>query len=194
MDKLIAQFSNQIKDAIGIGKSVNLKSTTTIQNVLACGLGGSGIGGKITKLLFSQELNVPFETINAYHIPNFVNEHTLVIATSYSGNTEETLAALDECERKNATIVVITSGGQLLELAKAKNWPHYVLPAGEQPRAMLAYSLVQQMFVLNGFGLINDSFVNELNKAIELIDQSETTIQTEAADLAKRIHGYTPVI
>ncbi len=194
MDKLIAQFSNQIKEAISIGKAVELNSQTEIRNIVACGLGGSGIGGKISKLLFNATITVPFETVSEYHIPGFVNENTLVIATSYSGNTEETLIALEECEKRNAQIVVITSGGKLLELAMEKNWPHFVLPAGEQPRAMLAYSLVQQMFVLSGYGLIDDSFLNELENTIDLIDSNEKELKAEAEQLAKNIHGRIPVI
>jgi len=194
MDKLIAQFSTQIKEAIEIGKSVELENNSTIQNVLACGLGGSGIGAKISKLIFNAEINVPFDSINDYHIPGFVNQNTLVIATSYSGNTEETLAALVECKKRGATIVTITSGGKLLDEAKANNWPHFILPGGEQPRAMLAYGLVQQMFVLKAFGLIKSDFVKDLEETIELIDQNETAIKSEADTLATALFNKRPVI
>ena len=194
MDKIIAQFPNQIKEAIQIGQQVKLNANAEIKNILACGLGGSGIGGAISKLIFNSDLLVPFASTNDYHIPGFVNENTLVIATSYSGNTEETLSALEKCIQKNATVVVITSGGKLLELAKSNNWPCFVVPGGEQPRAMLAYSLVQQMFILKGFGLIKTDIETELLQTIELVNTAESDIKVEAKALAEKTFGLTPVI
>ena len=114
MKLLVEKFIHQIKDAISIGENAELtKNKKTISNVLIIGLGGSGIGGKIVTQLTSNQLQVPVSINNDYTVPNYVNEHTLVIASSFSGNTEETLEALNIVQEKNAEIACITSGGEV---------------------------------------------------------------------------------
>ena len=148
MNKITANFTNQLRDAKQIGESTFFKiPNKTISSVLICGLGGSGIGGKIIDLLLKLDIKIPVVVTNDYSIPNFVNDTTLVIASSYSGNTEETLAAVTESSKRNSEVVAITSGGELLDLVKANNWNSLVVPAGEQPRGMLAYSLVQLLYI-----------------------------------------------
>jgi len=194
MHKIIADFPNQLKNAMQIGQSFQVNENTQIHNILACGLGGSGIGAKIAKLLNIESLQVPFEVINDYSIPAFVNDKTLVIATSYSGNTEETIEAIEKCKAKNATIVVIASAGKLLEEAKVNHWPYIVIPGGEQPRAMLAYSLIQHFYVLKAFGLIDQSFEASIKEVIQIIDEEEAQIQVSANEIAKIMYQHTPVI
>jgi len=194
MDKLIANFTQQLSESLAIGNEVSAPSQTQIDNVLCCGLGGSGIGGKITKLLNRDYLSIPVDTCNDYNIPSFVNEKTLVIAASYSGNTEETLMALEACITKGATIAVITSGGALLEMAKENKWLHYVIPGGEQPRAMLAYSLVEHFYILKAFNLINYDFIGQIEEAITLLDANEDKIQAEGKTVANACLGKIPAI
>ncbi|MFK8036718.1 MAG: bifunctional phosphoglucose/phosphomannose isomerase [Crocinitomicaceae bacterium] len=194
MDKLIAKFTQQLSEALAIGREVSAPKQTQIDNILCCGLGGSGIGAKITKLLNRDFLSVPFDSVNDYNIPAFVNEKTLVIAASYSGNTEETLMAVEACITKGAKIAVISSDGSLLEMAKDNNWLHYVVPGGEQPRAMLAYSLVLHFYILKAFNLINYDFESQITEAIKLIDSNENEIVKEAKVVAEACHGKIPVI
>lgn len=194
MDKLIANFTNQLSEALAIGSDVNASSNTKIENVLTCGLGGSGIGAKISKLLNRDFLSVPVDSINDYNIPTFVSDKTLVIATSYSGNTEETLMAVEACITKGATIAVIASDGTLLELAKENKWLHYVLPGGEQPRAMLAYSLIQHFFIFKAFNLINYDFESQVLKTIDTINGLEDKVKEEALLVAQACHGKIPII
>ena len=121
MKDYIADFTNHLKDAIEIGSKTNLKANKKeFTNVLICGLGGSGIGGSIVNDIISIKSNIPIISNKDYSIPNFVNESTLVIANSYSGNTEETISALGKCEERGAEIAIITSGGKLKEIALAK--------------------------------------------------------------------------
>ena len=92
MNNYIEDFTNHIKEALEIGNnSVFSSGKNPISNILICGLGGSGIGGTIVNDLVSEHINVPISATKDYSIPNFVDENTLVIASSYSGNTEETL-------------------------------------------------------------------------------------------------------
>ena len=114
MKDYIEGFIKQLELAFEIGSAAKFDvGGKRIKNVLICGLGGSGIGGTVVTKAALVEASVPVITCNDYHIPNFVDENTLVIANSYSGNTEETLAAVKKAQAQNAQIACVTSGGEL---------------------------------------------------------------------------------
>jgi glucose/mannose-6-phosphate isomerase len=195
MKTLVANFTNQIKEAKQIGENAKFISTDKrINSVLICGLGGSGIGGSIINLLLKAEISIPVTTTNDYAIPNFVDENTLVIASSYSGNTEETLAAVKEAKKRGSELVAITSGGDLLNLAKENSWNHFVVPGGEQPRGMLAFSLVQLLFIFQKYKLIETDYTSTLSEIIDLVDNNREAIQDEAMLLAKNIYNKQLII
>src|SRR5438067_629097 len=102
MKKLIENFPEQLSQALGIANKARLNPKTNIQNIIITGLGGSGIGGTIISELVSDSCPVPVITNNDYFLPAFVNENSLVIVSSYSGNTEETLNAMKESLEKKA--------------------------------------------------------------------------------------------
>lgn len=195
MKELIAAKTKQIIEAIQIGERIQfVPPSKKITSVLVCGLGGSGIGGAIVSQLLKAELKVPFVCVNDYNVPAFVDENTLLIASSYSGNTEETIAAVEEGVKKNAEICVITSGGKLVEMAKEHNWNIALVPGGEQPRAMLAYSIIQQIFLLKNYGLVSNEHILQLKQVTKMIDKYDQAIQIEATALAKKIQGHIPII
>ncbi len=195
MKNLVASFSKQLNEAISIGEKALLSpSQNNIKNVLICGLGGSGIGGSIVSELVALSATVPISVSKGYFIPSFVNEHTLVIISSYSGNTEETLNCMQQAMDKKAKIVGVTSGGKVLEICKAKKFDCIIVPGEMPPRACLGYSLTQLFFILNFHKIIGDTFKNELQNAIKLIDLEETNIIEDAKLIAQKINGKTPVI
>ena len=195
MNDYINDFTNHLSEAIEIANNTNLTSCTKeIRNVLICGLGGSGIGGTIVSDIVSSKVNIPIAATKDYSIPNFVNEHTLVIANSYSGNTEETLYALEKCQARGAEIAVITSGGKLKTIAEENKYNKIIIPGNQPPRAMFGYAFTELFFMLNHYGIIDDSFKSDFDKAITLIDTEKMDIQKQAMDLAKRMHKQTPVI
>ena len=195
MNDYINDFTNHLRQAIEIANSTNLTPCTKeIRNVLICGLGGSGIGGTIVSDIISPKVNIPIAATKDYSIPNFVNEHTLVIANSYSGNTEETLYALDKCQSRGAEIAVITSGGKLKTTAEENNYNKIIIPGNQPPRAMFGYAFTELFFMLNHYGIIDNSFKEGFNKAIILLDVEKADIQKQAMDLAKKMHKQTPVI
>ncbi len=195
MKTLVANFSKQLSDAITIGVNAKLSNVgTPISNVLICGLGGSGIGGTIVSELVAGYSKVPINITKGYFIPAYVNENTLVIVSSYSGNTEETLNCLELAAAKNAKIASITSGGKLLEISKEKKYDHILVPGGMPPRACLGYSLTQLFFILGFFKVIDDRYKKELENAIKLIDDEESNIIAEANSIAEKLKGKTPVI
>lgn len=195
MKTLIANFSKQLSEAIQIGATAKLSfSHDNIHNVLVCGLGGSGIGGSIVRELIFDEAKAPIDLSKGYFIPAYVNQNTLVIISSYSGNTEETLNCMELAMKKNAKIVCITSGGKVLETAKSKNYDHIVVPGGMPPRSCLGYSLTQLFFILSHSNIISKNFLPQLEAAIKLIDAEEKNIIAEADKIATKLLNKFPVI
>jgi glucose/mannose-6-phosphate isomerase len=180
MKNLVAGFSKQLKEAIDIGTKAKLTSPSSeISHVLICGLGGSGIGGSIVSELVAPEATVPLNISKGYFIPAYVTDHTLVIISSYSGNTEETLQCMEMAMEKKAKIVCITSGGKVAEIAAEKKFDVILVPGGMPPRSCLGYSLTQLLFIL------------QFNK---LISTDEDNIRKEAAAISQRLLGKLPVI
>ena len=144
--------------------------------------------------LISKDISIPIETSKGYDIPGFVNEKTLVIACSYSGNTEETISALNKCLENNAEVAIVCSGGKLQDLALEKDLNHIIIPAGNPPRAMFGYGFTQLFFVLNNYGIINDSFKADFEKSILLINTEQENIKKTAQDISKKLFNTTPII
>ena len=140
MEQLIANFPKQLEEAIEIGRATKLNFNGKVfHNVVVSGLGGSGIGGTIAAEVVSEEATTPIIINKDYFLPAFVNENTLVVISSYSGNTEETLNAMRQALEKKATVACISSGGKVIEIAKEKNLQHIIVPGGMPPRSCLGY-------------------------------------------------------
>ena len=128
---------------------------TAVQNVAVCGMGGSAIAADLVAGAYSERLRVPMATIRDYRLPGWVGEDTLVILSSYSGTTEETLTCALDATDRGALCVALTSGGKLAERYGAEDGvPTLVLPGGLQPRAALLRSLVPLVVVLERMGVI----------------------------------------
>ncbi len=151
--------------------------------VLFCGMGGSGIGSKIISEWVVDEISIPMVICQNYTIPNFVNAETLVIGSSYSGDTEETLSALEACKEKGAYIVGITSVGKLKDFCLKNGFPCLLVPGGFPPRAALGYSLVKQLAVLEIAELINDRIRKQLIEGVDFL----LRMQDEAIATAKSL-------
>ena len=122
MKQLITDFPIQLHEALIIGQNYRfLSAKKAFSNVVLTGLGGSGIGGSIIQNYVFDKLKVPFIVNKDYFLPAFADENTLVIVCSYSGNTEETLQAMQSALTKNVQMVCITSGGKVGELASSQN-------------------------------------------------------------------------
>ena len=195
MKDYISDFSNHLIEAMKIGENKTLKNKNlNINNVLIAGLGGSGIGGSIIADVFASQINIPILISKDYSIPNFVNKNTLVIASSYSGNTEETIYAVKKALKMNAEVAIITSGGMLKEIAEKNNLNKIYIPGGHPPRAMFGYSFTQLFYLLNHYNVIDLSFVAEFKKSISLLVKNEKNIKDDALVLAKNLYKKTPVI
>ncbi len=195
MKDLISNFSQHIADAITTIQNTDFhRPSIEIQNVLITGLGGSGIGGSIVAEITAQDASVPVVVNKDYAIPAFVGPNTLVIACSYSGNTEETLMATHKALEKGAEVACITSGGELLELAQQRNLNVISMQGGNPPRSMFGYSFSFLCYYLKFYGIAEVPVLEQLESAIKLLNNEEADILVEAERLANHLKGKTPIV
>ncbi len=194
MKELVQNFTQQLREAKVIAEKAVISEKSIIHNVVISGLGGSGIGGSIVSELISDTCKVPILVNKDYFLPAFVNEHTLVIISSYSGNTEETLSAMQQAISKGAQIACVTSGGKILELAKQHQYDFIEIPGGMPPRSCIGYSLIQLLKICVVKGLADSNLFSELDKATELLDTENASIKAEATLIAQKIYDKFPVL
>src|SRR5512140_968246 len=171
MYRLIKEFPLQAREAIRIGKETPLKlNVRGVREIVLCGLGGSAIGGDLLKSYLGAELKVPFLVNRHYVLPGFVGPNTLVIISSYSGNTEETNTAHKEALKRKAKILCISSNGMTETLAKKSKAPLIKIPGGQPPRSALAYSFFPLLIALSRLGFIKDKS-REIKAALTLLEE-----------------------
>ena len=115
----------------------SFEPTREVKNIVWAGMGGSAL--PIVVVQSWPQVNIPLEITRNYDIPAYVNADTLFVASSYSGNTEETLEALSKAEARGAQVVVVAAGGKLATIAQEKNYPLFAIPNGIQPRTATFY-------------------------------------------------------
>lgn len=189
MFELIRDFPVQLHQAIQIGQNISLRCSFPqgIQHIIVCGLGGSGIGGDLSREVLRNDLEVPLAVNKGYFLPGYVTDKSLVLLCSYSGNTEETLSVAEECKLRGYNPVVITSGGKLQRVAEQQNWDLVLIPSGLPPRACIGYSSLQIFFVLKNLGLIDDSFVTDTLSTARLLTNEQESIKAETKALAQKL-------
>lgn len=171
-----------------------------ITRVVVAGMGGSALAASLVKSWLKSEMAVPFEVVRSYDLPAYVDDHTLVIASSYSGNTEETLSGLDQARAKHAQLAIISAGGVLKERADADSIAHVDLPAHLQPRMAVIYNLRALVELLAHFGVVGTACFDDIaTTASWLGEQSRqwgadvTVDKNYAKQLALLSVGKTPV-
>lgn len=200
MLSLIENFPLQVQEAIEIGENADLGnlSVQDVKAIVFLGMGGSAIGGDLLRSVLINELKVPMLVNREYHLPAFVDENTLVIASSYSGNTEETISALGEAKSKNAKILCITTGGKIAAIAKENSYPLISIPGGISPRAALGYSFFPILVAFSRLGLITDKQTDSEETIILLREmKNELSLATpgnSAQVLAEDLKGRIPLI
>lgn len=200
MFDLIASFPRQVREAVAIASAAKIpRRVRGVEQIMLCGLGGSAIGGDLLRSYLAGDLRVPFHVNRNYTLPKFVGPRTLVIISSYSGNTEETNAAHREAVKRKAKILCITSGGSTAKLALKRRSPLIVVPGGLPPRAALGYSFFPLLIALAKMGFIKDRS-RDIKETIALLDRlSAQYADPGAADnvplgFARQLQGRIGVI
>ena len=129
-------------ETAALEKYAPLGEQTEHRSLLVCGMGGSAVGGDLASAALGDRLTRPMATVRGYELPSWATPDSVVLCSSYSGGTEETLACYDAAGALGATRVTATTGGELAELARADGAPVIGLPSGLQPRAAVAYMTV----------------------------------------------------
>ncbi len=200
MRNLMQSFPLQVEGAAGVARTLSLPTPPRIVNAVVSGMGGSAIGGDLVRAATSTLLRVPLIVCRDYRLPGFVGPDTLVFASSYSGNTEETLSAYEQACAAGAFIVCVTSGGKLAAIAHSRQHPVIQLPAGLPPRAALGYSAVMLLEALKVLGLAPD-MSSPLRETVELLQRCVIHYGPEmpehrnrAKTVARSLHGRVVAI
>jgi glucose/mannose-6-phosphate isomerase len=194
MKTLVEGFTKQLQEALDIANSAILTQKTNIQNIVVTGLGGSGIGGTILSELIQSECPIPVIVNKDYFLPKFVDSNSLVIISSYSGNTEETLSAMKQAIDKNAQIVCITSGGEVQAIAEKYKFDTIIIPGGHPPRSCIGYSLVQLFKIIQFNGFVKTDLLNQVQTSVTLLNEENDAIKVEATLIAKKLAYKISVI
>lgn len=201
MIEILHAFPNHCSDAYLLSKKTEPRPLkNNINNIVVLGMGGSSIAGDMLKNMLSDELSVPVIVNRDYNIPRFINENTLALIVSYSGETEETLSAFGQALERGANIITFSTGGSLKEASLKNNIYHVELPSGFMPRAALAYLFFPLLEVLIKLKFISnkDKEIEELLNLLKFLHKSWkfdiTTEQNLAKKLAQRFYNKIPVI
>jgi glucose/mannose-6-phosphate isomerase len=164
-------------------------------NIVLSGMGGSALGGRVITHLERQALKIPIVVSTEYHLPNFVDKNTLVIVSSYSGSTAETISSLAEARGRGAQIYILTSGGKLAEIAESQHLPHYIFDPvynpSSQPRMGLGYGIMSLIMLLHRCQLIHPQ--KDLSSLPDYLKAKQNNLP-EYEDVAAVLKGKIAVL
>ncbi len=194
-------FASQCQEARQAVKAHPLRlDFRGVRNVLVSGLGGSAIGGDILRTLCWKTAKASFSVNRHYQLPAWVSKDTVVICSSYSGNTEETLSAFQQALGKKCKLLAVASGGELLKRAQGKKVPFFRLPGGFPPRAAFGFSFFTLLTVMERSGLL-PSYEGDFQETLEALTRQgrqwgplTPTAKNQAKRLALFLNGKLPVI
>lgn len=206
MEDIIYNFHNQIRYSISKISSIHrIDDCSKINKIVIFGMGGSAISGDLARSYIASnhpEIEIPISIFRNYKIPNWLDDHTLVIAVSYSGNTEETLSCLRQSMTITKHIIGISSGGELKEVCIKNNFPYLEIPGGYQPRAALGYLFFSVLNVI----LINFCKICQVSKSLielqilaDFLEEkskqySTVSEENKAWNIAQKLKGKIPII
>ncbi len=201
MLKYIQDFPQQCENFFEGASQVEIPSSyKNVKNIIICGMGGSAIGGSLVKSLIEEQVKVPIIIKRDYNLPGFVDSETLVLAVSYSGNTEEPLTLFREAQEKKAKLLAISTNGELEELADRFECPLYKFSYNSHPRAALGYIFTSILSLLSKIGIIKideEEFKKVISHLEDKLSELDVKVSQEvnlAKKLAFKIYQSVPVI
>ncbi len=196
---LLETFPAQMSEAWGLGETFS-KSLPNgdYKRIIVCGMGGSAIGGDMVRSCLGERLRVPLFVSRSYQVPAYLLEKAVCIISSYSGNTGETLSSYESLRGKAASVLAITSGGELEDICMRDGLPICKIPGGMPPRAAIAYSFFPTLHVVGALGLggIREEEFFEAREDINRLcaDYSLNNPENRAVIAAKKLHNRFPFI
>jgi glucose/mannose-6-phosphate isomerase len=160
-----------------------------LKGICLVGMGGSAIGADLIRAYISDTAPVPVQVVRHYELPAWVDEHTLVVGCSFSGNTEETLTAFQEAGRRGAQRVAVTSNGMLMKLAQKEEFDYMKIPGGMPPRAALAYSFVPLFRLIQHLGWIPEDGERALRETQAFLEEQVPLYMDLEGNIALSIAG-----
>lgn len=167
----------------------------SVNKIIICGMGGSSLGGHVIRSLFADQLKVPIFLRRDYYLPNWVDEKTLVVLSSYSGNTEEVISCAEQTLKRKLKTLGISSNGKLAQLAEKNNFPLYQIEPQYnqcgQPRMAIGYSVFGQVALFSKAGLLNIQESN-IDKLVDFLEENKKNYWQNtdtAANIAKKTAG-----
>lgn len=191
---------DQFSRALDAARQIHFTPPRAVERVLVTGLGGSAMGGDLVAAWAEREGRAPVVVNRTYEIPAWVDAGTLVIAVSYSGNTEETLAAFAESRKRGAMLAAVATGGKLEEFAAKTRTPFVKLEPGLQPRAALPRTFLPQAALLHAAGVLPDVWtgLEEAKRALaemaEALGPDRSPATNEAKRIALALQDTVPVV
>lgn len=180
------QLPDQIEHAWDSLHSMKVSSEySKVSRIVVSGMGGSALGAHVIKTLYKDTLQQPLEVVNHYQLPAYVDKDTLVVLSSYSGTTEETLASAEDAQKRGAKIAVIAAGGKLLEFAQKHHCPHYAIDPkfnpSNQPRMAIGYSVFGQLGLFHAMGIVHIED-KEVHSLVTLLRKNVAYLSPESVD------------
>jgi glucose/mannose-6-phosphate isomerase len=193
--KVLQDTYKQILSAWNNNVNLSHFKKNNYNSIVYCGLGGSAISGDLLQDYLSNELKFPFKVVRGYDLPSFTNKDTLVIISSYSGNTEETISCFHQALKINCSIIAITSGGKIFEEANKNKIPVIKIEGGFQPRYALGLSFFSLLRLMQELEIVNEE--NTVKKIIDLWKKQGEELagdKNKAVEIAEQMIGFIPVI
>jgi len=201
MLQAIAGLAGQCRDAWAAAQALELPAAyRDIDRIIIAGMGGSAIAGDYWRVLLQRESHIPVTNVRQYDLPPFVEERTLVIASSFSGDTEETVSAFEQALATRARKLVVTAGGRLLTMARANGVPAFAYSFRGEPRAALGWSLMpliaagEKLGLTQGAGRDVEEAIAVLEAAREQLGEDSPAARNPAKQAAGRLREKLPVI
>ena len=183
---------DHLRDALWRVSSAKLDEIDC-SGLIVCGMGGSAIGGDLAAAALGGRLGKPLDVVRGYGVPSWTPPDRAIFCSSYSGNTEETLACYDAAEAVGAKRIVATTGGTLAEAARRDGVPVIGMPAGLQPRAAVGYTfaIAAEVAALVGSG---PAIRMEIDSSAAHLESAKPKLLEKAAEIAEAIGDSVPLV
>jgi glucose/mannose-6-phosphate isomerase len=198
---IVASLPAHARVGYAAGRAVtDLPSVDDVSAVTFCGMGGSAVAGDVLRALYRRRLGVPFDVHRSPVLPAYCGPHTLVIASSYSGSTAETLACFREAVARGCRVIALSSGGPLAAEAREGGYAVVPAPPGFMPRAALGHLAFGAIGALEAVGLLPnaapdvDETVSELTEIAGRLGPEVPRATNDAKELAWQLGDRVPVI